>query len=60
MVAGFVLAVGAQLDLKGQANWGCGGGLAVLTPSYHWGQTFLAWKNGAGRCGWLTPLKAGV
>lgn len=41
MVAGFVLAVGAQLDLKGQANWGWGeGGLAVLTPSYHWGQTF--------------------
>lgn len=26
MVAGFVLAVGAQLDLKGQANWGGGVG----------------------------------
>lgn len=62
MVAGFMLAVGARLDLKGQADWwwrvGSGDGCPdLLLPLGADFSSLEEWSRGGGP---LTPLKAGV
>lgn len=52
MVAGFVLAMGALLDLKGPANvgWGCADSLSPLGAEF---SSLKEWSRGQGQ---LTPV----